>query len=157
MKHPLYWEARCLFHSGEDHILLIKHLQIHENLIPDTWVYDIMLTWQWEFNPFQMRIQCWRTRRTPPCLKISLGFYFCQFDGLIHIYFDCLSQRAISLQNVFHSLHLLNDVGYVWRGIKTIPRPHEFYCVGTAPPGLKSLRSAIALVTKWHTTCNSSL
>ena len=38
------------------------------------------------------------------------------------------------MYHILYSISLLKHTGYVWRGIKTIPRPQEFYRARTAHP-----------------------
>ena len=45
------------------------------------------------------------------------------------------------MYHILYSISLQKYIGYVWRGIKTIPRPQEFYRNGTAHPGYEILRS----------------
>ena len=75
---------------------------------------------------FQRGIQDRRTRRAP-----LFGNIFVHFDCKTLIYFN-FSQHAICTIWINSK-----SIGYVLRGIKTIPRPQELYCAGSAPPVLK--------------------
>ena len=60
---------------------------------------------------YQRRIQRRRARGAPPCLK----FYGCIFGN-----FDFITRYK--------------NIGYAWRGIRTIFRPQKLYRARTAPP-----------------------
>ena len=102
----------------------------------EDWYIGPKLSFLWEERT-QRRIQRRRTGRASPCLKIFKEWFWKFWLHNTHksSYWNQHAMFTICIS--FSILTKKKSIGYVWRGIKTIPRPKQNIACGTAPPVLK--------------------
>ena len=105
-----------------------------------------LLPWYEIFNLScsQRRIQVRRAGRNPRFKKIW-GVICINFDCITRIFFDFGQNTMLNIYFIHYSYD--QNIGYVWRGFKTNPRPRNSTTLGLCPPVLKFLDLPLLIYT----------
>ena len=105
-----------------------------------------------------------RRARAPPFWK-KLGFVVVNFDCITRIYFDFTQYidiyytSMLNINNVYimYFIHYscYKHIGYVWRGIKTNPKPKNCPAPGPRPPPRFEIPGSATVLCEIQNSLNS--